>query len=137
VEEAKKRGRSPDLDVKALPKKKCGRPLTLQEEIDLEVQQYILHLREISGPVNGAVVRASGRGILKRKMVEAQGSKEGPGPTIPVLTKDLRRYLLQFVKRKANTKATIHREFCTVEVQLPVRHFRNSRHGGDPAISHN
>ena len=62
--------------------------MTLQEEIDLEVQQYILHLHEISGPVNGAVVRATARGILKRKMAEAQDSKEGPGSTMPVLNKD-------------------------------------------------
>ena len=110
VEEAKKRAVSPDLDVKTLPMKKRGRPLTLQEEIDLEVQQYILHLREIGGPVNGAVVRASAKGILKRKIKEARGSKEGPGPTMPVLTKDWNRYLLerlQFVKRKANTKAKL------------------------------
>jgi len=82
----------------------------LQEKIDLEVQQYILHHREIGAPVNGTVVRASTRGILKRKMAEAQGSKDGPGPTMPVLTKDWSRYLLQrmqFVKRKANTKAKL------------------------------
>jgi len=67
VKEAKKRRASPDLDVQTLPKKKCGRPLTLQEEIDMEVQKYILHLRQIGSTVNGAVVRASARGIRKRK----------------------------------------------------------------------
>jgi len=40
-----------------LPMNKRGWPLTLQEEIDMEVQQYILHLHEIGGSVNGTVVR--------------------------------------------------------------------------------
>jgi len=42
----------------------CDHPLTLPEEIDMEVQQYILHLREIGASINGAIVRASARGIL-------------------------------------------------------------------------
>jgi len=69
--------------------------LTLQEEIDMEVQQYILHLCEIGGSVNGAVVRASAKGILKRKIKEASGNKEGAALTMPVLTKDWSRYLLE------------------------------------------
>jgi len=84
--------------------------LTLQEEIDMEVQQYILYLRKISGSVNGAVVRASIKGIRKRKNKEASGNKEGAALTMPVLNKDWSRYLLermQFVKHKANTKAKL------------------------------
>ena len=69
--------------MQTLPKKKCSRPLTLPEEIDMEVQQYILHLREIGASINGTVVRASERGILKVKIKEARASKEGPAPLLP------------------------------------------------------
>ena len=54
VKEAKKQAVNPELDVQTFPKKKCGRPLTLSEEIDMEVQQYILHLCEIGASINGS-----------------------------------------------------------------------------------
>ena len=50
---------------------------------------------EIGGPVNGTVVRASAKGMLKRKIKETRCSKQGPGPTLPVLTKDWSRYMLE------------------------------------------
>jgi len=49
--------------------------------LDMEVQQYILHLHEISGSVNGAVVR---KGIPKRKIKETSGSEEGATQLMPV-----------------------------------------------------
>ena len=66
------------------------------------------------------VVRASARGILKIKIKEAH---EGSAPILPILTKDWSRYLLermQFVRRKANTKASV-----SVENFLLLKHDRN------------
>ena len=48
-----------NLDVKALPQKKTCQPLTLDKETDMEIQQYLLALREAGGAVNCAVARAS------------------------------------------------------------------------------
>ena len=50
--------------MRSKPRRRCndftnekrGWPLTLQ---DMEVHQYILHLHEINGLVNGAVVRVT------------------------------------------------------------------------------
>lgn len=95
-----------ELEVKALPQKKTGRPLTLDDETDMEIQQYLLALREAGGAVNCAIVTASATGIIRRKNSSLLACNGGP----VVLTKDWSRYLLermQFVKRKANTKAKI------------------------------
>ena len=103
--ESRKRADS-DLDVKALPQKKTGQPLTLDEDTDMEVQQYLLALREAGGAINGAIARASAMGILRRKNSSQLACNGGP----VVLTEDWSRYLLermQFVKRKANRKAKV------------------------------
>ena len=108
---SRKRGGS-ELEVKTLPQKKTGRPLTLDEETDMEIQQYLLALREAGGAVNGAIARASAMGIIRRKNSSLLACNGGP----VVLTKDWSRYLLermQFVKRKANTKAKISVENFT------------------------
>lgn len=46
--------------------KKTGRPLTLDEETDMEAQQYLFALHEAGGAVNGAIARASAMDILRR-----------------------------------------------------------------------
>ena len=53
LKEKKRRGE--DLSVSELPPKKVGRPLSLGEDLDKEVQAYLLNLREIGGVVNGAI----------------------------------------------------------------------------------
>jgi len=83
-----------------------GRPLLLDEKTDKEVQMYLLVLREAGGAVNCAIARASATGIIKRKNSNWLACNEGH----ILLTKDWSRYLLErmnFVKRKANTKAKI------------------------------
>ena len=104
LKEKKRRGE--DLSVSELPPKKVGRPLSLGEDLDKEVQAYLLNLREVGGVVNGAIARASAKGIIRMKNSKLLASNGGH----IVLTKDWSRYLLQrmgFVKRKANTKAKI------------------------------
>ena len=110
LDSRKRSGR--ELDVKTLPQKKTGRPLILDEETDKEIQQYLLALREAGGAVNCAIVRASAMGIIRRKNSCLLACNGGP----VVLTKDWSRYLLermQFVKRKANTKAKVSVENFT------------------------
>ena len=103
--QARKRSGS-ELEVKTLPQKKAGRPLTVDEETDMEIQKYLQALCEASGAVNCAIARASAMGIIKRKDSGLLACNGGP----VVLTKDWSRYLLErmhFVKRKANTKAKV------------------------------
>ena len=52
-----------DIDVKTLPAKKVGRPPLLDEEIDKEIQKYLLMLREAGGAVNDAIARSAAVGI--------------------------------------------------------------------------
>ena len=88
------------MSCSELPPKKVGRPLSLGEDLDKEVQAYLLNLREVGGVVNGAIARASAKGIIRMKNSKLLASN---GDHI-VLTKDWSRYLLQrmgFVKRKA------------------------------------
>ena len=42
------------------------KPLTLDEETDMEIQQYLLALCEAGGAVNCAIARASAIGIKKQ-----------------------------------------------------------------------
>ena len=100
------------MEVKALLWKKTGRPLTLDEETDMEIQKYLLTLHEAGGSVSCAIARAGAMGIITRKnssLLECNGGSV-------VLTKDWSRYLLErmhFVKRKANTKAKVSVENFT------------------------
>ena len=89
-----------NLEVK-IPKKR-GRPLTLGEELDKQVREYLLETRRRGGIINTVVVIATGTGIVMSQ-----------NPTLFVgdgkidLTKDWAKYLLNrmgFVKRKATTK---------------------------------
>ena len=95
-----------DVAITELPLKKTGRPLLLDEQTDREVQMYLLALHEAGGGVNCAIARASATGIIRRKNSNWLACNGGH----ILLTKDWSRYLLErmnFVKRKANTKAKI------------------------------
>ena len=95
-----------DVSITELSPKKTGRPLLLDEQMDREVQMYLLSLREAGGSVNCAIARASATGIIRRKNSNWLACNGGH----ILLTKDWSRYLLErmnFVKRKANTKAKI------------------------------
>ena len=95
-----------EVEVKALPVAKMGRPLLIGEKCDKEVQEYVLALRDVGSVVNTVVVRSAATAVLRRRnpALLASASSDGGGV---VLTKDWARYLLQrmgFVKRKATTK---------------------------------
>ena len=47
-EREKKRAEEDDEDVRVLPKKKCGRPLLLGEDLDKKLQQYILKVSDVA-----------------------------------------------------------------------------------------
>ena len=72
------------MSILELPPKKVGRPLTLVEELDKEVQTYLLQLREVGGVVNGAIARASATGIIRMNNSSLLASNGGH----IVLTKD-------------------------------------------------
>ena len=104
--QTRKRSGNADVAITALPPKKTGRPLLLDEKTDKEVQMYLLALREAGGAVNRGIARASATGIIKRKNSNWLACNGGN----ILLTKDWSQYLLErmnFVKRKANTKAKI------------------------------
>ena len=56
-----------DLCITALPQKKTGRPLLLDEQTDREVQMYLLALCEAGDAVNCAIAKVSATGIIRRK----------------------------------------------------------------------
>ena len=77
------------------------------EELDRQVQEYIRYFREpgIGAAVNTDVVIATGKGTLM--------SKDANLLSNITLTKAWAKYLLRrmnFVKRKATTKAKVHVE---------------------------
>ena len=87
-----------------IPKKK-GRPLTLGEELDKQVREYLLDTRRCGGIVNTTVTIATGTGIMM-----SQNPSMLVGDAKVELTKDWDKYLLSrmgFVKRKATTKAKV------------------------------
>ena len=93
-----------DLEVSELPLKKIGRPLLLGEDIDKQVQAYLMKLCEVGGVVNSAIAGASARGIITMTNPKLLASNGGH----IVLTKKWSKYLVTrmgFVKRKANSKA--------------------------------
>ena len=63
--ERKRKMRDDNMNVEELPEKKKGRPLALGDELDAQVRQYILHLRDKGAVVNTAIVQACAEGIVK------------------------------------------------------------------------
>ena len=56
-----------DVAITALPPKKTGRPLLLDEQTDREVQMYLIAPYEAGGGINCAIAKASATGIIRRK----------------------------------------------------------------------
>ena len=73
-----------------LPYKKYGRPLNVGEEVDSQVQAYIIHLREAGAPVNTAIVIATGKGIVMDKASDNSSASLNIS-----LTKDWTKYLMK------------------------------------------
>ena len=61
---AKRKRAGQELDVKELPNQKTGRPLLLGDELDSQVQSYILELRNNGGVINSAITIAVAQGIV-------------------------------------------------------------------------
>ena len=55
-----------DVEVKALPVQKRGRPLLVGGDLDSLIQQYVLPLWEKRGVVNTSITIAGARGLLKQ-----------------------------------------------------------------------
>ena len=60
-------GDDDDVAITELATKKTGRLLLLDEQMDREVEMYLLSLCEAGGGVNCATARASTTGIIRRK----------------------------------------------------------------------
>jgi len=89
-----------------LPQKKIGCPLILGEDLDKQVQAYLLELSKVGGVVNKAIVIASARGIVRKR--DSRMLAENGGHVL--LTKDWAQYLLLYMgyaKRKTNSKVKI------------------------------
>ena len=88
--------------VPELPEKQRGRPLLLGKDLESQVRQFILELRDRGSPVSTAVVVAAAKAEAKDAMLLAEN-----GGAID-LTKDWGKRLLGrmgFVKRKCTTAA--------------------------------
>lgn len=95
--------------VEELPNKKIGRPLMTGEEIDVQVQRYLLDLRGRGCVVNTHIAIAVGEGILSNKDPSCLAVNGGGIQ----LTKDWAKYLFRrmgLVKRKVTTKAKVNVE---------------------------
>ena len=104
LRDRKRKGEDLEVQVSELPLKKIGRPSQLGEDIDKQVQAYLMKLRELGVVVNSAIARASARNIIRMTNPKLLASNGGH----IVLTKKWSKYLLKrmgFVKRKANSKA--------------------------------
>ena len=95
-----------DTAVERLPVKPKGRPLLLGPELDRQVQDYLISLREAGGVVNTLIAIAAATGIVRRHDSNLLAVNGGH----IILAKHLAQYLLQrmgYVNRKASSKAKI------------------------------
>ena len=95
-----------DTAVERLPVKPKGRPLLLGPELDRQVQDYLISLREAGGVVNTSIAIAAATGIVRRHDSNLLAVNGGH----IILTKHWAQYLLQrmgYVKRKASSKVKI------------------------------
>ena len=66
LEELKRRKKSNgDLDIKALPEKKRGRPYLIGEELEMQVRAYLRALRDNGAVVNTAMLLHVLRALLR------------------------------------------------------------------------
>ena len=106
VELESRRRTGKDRTVKELPQKKMRHPLMLGENLDKQVQAYLLELGKVGGIVNREIAIVSARGIVCKK--DSRVLAENGGHVL--LTKDWAHYLLLrmgYVKRRANSKVKI------------------------------
>ena len=93
---------STDIEFpKELPNKKTGRPLATGDEVDQQIQHYLLDMRKRGLTVNTSVAIAVGECILLSKNASL---------SIEILTKEWAKHLFKrmgLVKRKGNTKAKV------------------------------
>ena len=95
-----------DINVKKLIGKKTGRPLLLGEDLDKQVREYLVSLRENGAIINTAITIACAKGVLKNydsNLLECNGGHI-------LLIKHWAKYLMErmgFVKRRASTKANV------------------------------
>ena len=95
-----------DMIVKELPLTKIRHPLTMEEDLDKQVQAYITDLGKVGGGVNKDLVIASARGIIRKKDSGLLAKNGRPF----ALTNDSAYHLLvhiRYVKRKASSKMKI------------------------------
>ena len=94
------------MDINELSDKKRGRRLMLGEELDKQVQSYILELRSNGAVINSLITIAVAQGIVTNydsNLLSANGGHI-------ILTKFWAKYLLRrlgFVKRRSSTKAKV------------------------------
>ena len=55
------------VSVSELPKKVCGRPLLLGEDLDVTLREFFESLRKVGGVVNTSIVIAAVEGIVVAK----------------------------------------------------------------------
>ena len=97
---------SGETKVTHLTGKRRGHPLLLGEELDKEVQEYLLFLRERGAVVNTSIVVGCAEGIVRNTDSNLLASNGGH----ILITKYWAKRLLVrmgFVKRKASTKAKV------------------------------
>ena len=105
--------------IKQLPSKKRGRPMLLGDELDRQVQAYLLRLREAGCVVNSEIVLGAARGIVMKHDSNLLDTNGGP----IALKKGWANHLLTrmgMVKRKASTaksKVTLE-DFNDVKAQM-------------------
>lgn len=107
LEELKrKRKAGEEVSVEELPEKKRGRPSLLKNELDKQVQSYLLQLRENGAAVNTTVVIACAYGLVRHHNSNLLKCNGG----YVELSKSWAKYLLQgmgFVKRRASTAGKV------------------------------
>ena len=107
LEELKRRKKSNgDLDIKALPEKKRGRPYLIGEELEMQVRAYLRAWRDNGAVVNTAIAVACAEGIIKNHDSNLLACNGG----YVSLTKYWGKHLLSrmgYVKRRSSTKAKV------------------------------
>jgi hypothetical protein len=98
----KRRANVSDVNISKMPKKKQGRPLLLDQQIDIMVQEYLRKVREGGGMVTARIAMAAATGIMaaydKSQLAQHGGHIE---ITRPWAYSILNR--MGFVQRKCST----------------------------------
>ena len=92
------------VSIPKMPERKRGRPLILGKDLESQVRQFILELKEHGSPVSTAIVVAAAKGIAEAKDPAILAENNGPIN----LTRGWRKRVLGrmgFVKRKCTTSA--------------------------------